>query len=688
MAKLKIIILIISLAFAANAFWLIAQSDSAQNASAITPGLSVGDVTFEYTYDSGWRTMPDAPAGASGVVLARVERDDFGLETPVLALALTLIEADRAINVFDNPSLFPYDLQTYVEDPLPLEFDARDAAVARGTVSIDNAETLLLVLQVEQGIFVLGQAVATGAELNEYRDAIEDIIISVTATLPTDPTATPTFTPPQPTVPPQDCPYLAKVEFSRVRSLNTEEAGSGRDFGADGDQIILTADLGPISGEAQVDPGRFNEFRFEWRASLFSTDIRDDVGIISRDICSNDFGLRVTMVEDDSTPFADILTPIGETLFLPLLVGGVPGEFSPDTFHFFRGESHDGDYEYELIYTVTLSEQIGVDTTDLTPTMTPTFTPTPTKTPLPTITLTPSATFTRTPTATFTPSNTPTITLTSTNTLTLTITPTPTATFTPSITPTPTATFTPSITPTPSDTPTPTATFTPSATASVTSTPTDTLTPTVTSTPTATFTPSATPTITATPTKTQTPTATFTPSLTPTPTPLACPGVPSVFLYPGMYGWVLPGGLPNRVRTNPSTSAQQVGEIPPEGRFMVISGPVCGGGFAWVEVVYRDLTGWTAAGIDSTNWVEPLPGDAAFDPNACIVLALGDVNLRAEPSTTSALAGELPNRNALDVVAQTRGNDGFTWWLLGNEAWVREDIVEESGPCNQVPQAE
>ena len=670
------IIIITLLLMAMNLLWINAQEETSQTATAITPSLSVGDVTFTFNYPGQWRLISDAPAAEQGALLALVDTDELGLEYPILALALTLVEAERAEHVLEDDTVFPYAVDNLVNIE-PHELDERDAAVAQGQIAMNGEDTLILVIQVEEGLFLIGQAVATSTDLEAERDAITQIITSVEATLPTEPTATLTPTVPQPTAPPRDCQFRAVLNINQFRVINVEEAGGPRDFGGDGDQLILTVELGPIIGANQVSPGRFNEFRYEWSANLFVAEIRELVGTYERYVCDEDFGFTLDLVEDDSTPFGEILTQMGDRLFVPLVLDEEAQEFSSEEFVFFRGESQDGDYEYELIYSVELEQQIGVDTSDLTPTFTPTFTPTVTNTLTPTETLTPSATFTRTPTNTFTPSHTPTATDTPTITLT------PTATFTPSITPTPSNTFTPTITPTPSDTLTPSATFTPSDTPTSTATPTTTATATDTATPSATFTPSNTPTATFTPTITLTPSQTFTPSPTSTPAELSCPGSLPTRMYAGMFGRVIPGGVANRVRTAPSLNGAQIGDITPGDRFAVISDPQCGddNDFAWLEVNYNGTIGWTAIGNTDAYWVEPLPGRAAFVPNACIVEANGPVNLREEASTASPVAGQMQNNGIEDVVEVTNGDDGFRWFRLGIGPWVREDIVVESGDC-------
>ena len=85
-----------------------------------------------------------------------------------------------------------------------------------------------------------------------------------------------------------------------------------------------------------------------------------------------------------------------------------------------------------------------------------------------------------------------------------------------------------------------------------------------------------------------------------------CLGVPPARLTVGGQGRVTPG-LPNKLRSAPSTSAAQVGNIPGEGVFSVIGGPECADGFLWWQINYEGAIGWTASGNNEEYWVEPYP---------------------------------------------------------------------------------
>jgi hypothetical protein len=71
-------------------------------------------------------------------------------------------------------------------------------------------------------------------------------------------------------------------------------------------------------------------------------------------------------------------------------------------------------------------------------------------------------------------------------------------------------------------------------------------------------------------------------------------------------GRVLPG-LPNNLRAGPSSTSQQVGQIPSGGVFTVLSGPNCGDqGILFWFVDYNGVQGWTGEGQGSDYWVEPI----------------------------------------------------------------------------------
>lgn len=90
-------------------------------------------------------------------------------------------------------------------------------------------------------------------------------------------------------------------------------------------------------------------------------------------------------------------------------------------------------------------------------------------------------------------------------------------------------------------------------------------------------------------------------------TPESCPNTQPSRLYEGMMARVVPGTAANNLRESPTINAARIGSIPAGGELLVIAGPVCADGYAWFNVQYDDLTGWTAEGSTSQYWLEELP---------------------------------------------------------------------------------
>lgn len=149
-----------------------------------------------------------------------------------------------------------------------------------------------------------------------------------------------------------------------------------------------------------------------------------------------------------------------------------------------------------------------------------------------------------------------------------------------------------------------------------------------------------------------------------------------------MYGRVVPGGEANRIRNASSTGGAQVGRLEAGERFRVLDGPVCGDGYAWLEVEYAGGTGWTVESDNEDYWLEPLPGRAAFEADACIVSTSTTVNKREQPNVNAPIVGQTQRDDLFDVVGTTTDEGGFVWWNLGDGAWLRDDTVTREGNCN------
>ena len=81
-------------------------------------------------------------------------------------------------------------------------------------------------------------------------------------------------------------------------------------------------------------------------------------------------------------------------------------------------------------------------------------------------------------------------------------------------------------------------------------------------------------------------------------------------------------------------------------------------------------------------WVYQVPFAQA---GTCEVHVDRPVNMRSGPGTNYDQAGRLTSGSTRQVIAATLGEDGYIWWQLENSYWVRNDIVDAYGDCQNVP---
>lgn len=149
-----------------------------------------------------------------------------------------------------------------------------------------------------------------------------------------------------------------------------------------------------------------------------------------------------------------------------------------------------------------------------------------------------------------------------------------------------------------------------------------TFTPTFTITPSPTLTPTFTPTF----TRTFTPTRTPTPRVTNTPIPITCPGTQTSRLIAGEMARVTKGQS-NRVRNAPSLNGRELTKMPGDSLFAVLDGPECADNYAWWQIDYKGVIGWTAEGNKEEYWLRPIdmrdqypPKDRSVPPRGAILL--------------------------------------------------------------------
>ena len=92
--------------------------------------------------------------------------------------------------------------------------------------------------------------------------------------------------------------------------------------------------------------------------------------------------------------------------------------------------------------------------------------------------------------------------------------------------------------------------------------------------------------------------------------------------------------------------------------------------------------GGTARCEASDLWIWELDSSWDEDDGVCGVAADGDINKRSGPGTDFDRAGQLFTDAVAGVIGQAMGEDGFVWWQLEDESWVRSDLVDVfDGTC-------
>jgi hypothetical protein len=92
------------------------------------------------------------------------------------------------------------------------------------------------------------------------------------------------------------------------------------------------------------------------------------------------------------------------------------------------------------------------------------------------------------------------------------------------------------------------------------------------------------------------------------------------------------------------------------------------------------------ARCEGTNiWVYQAP---AFRPGVCEISSGSTVNKRSGPGTNFDRAGQLAAGTVLEAVGQNQASDGFTWWKLEDDSWVRDDVVNAQGDCANIPETD
>ncbi|NLF79479.1 MAG: hypothetical protein GX573_27620 [Chloroflexi bacterium] len=98
---------------------------------------------------------------------------------------------------------------------------------------------------------------------------------------------------------------------------------------------------------------------------------------------------------------------------------------------------------------------------------------------------------------------------------------------------------------------------------------------------------------------------------------------------------------------------------------------------------------WVKSYLQNFYWLTHaslgIAGLALLDerlPEDCVISPSQNVNRREHPGTQYAIVGTLGAGETTVVVDAAQGADGYLWWHLADESWVRSDVVNESPGCS------
>ena len=97
-----------------------------------------------------------------------------------------------------------------------------------------------------------------------------------------------------------------------------------------------------------------------------------------------------------------------------------------------------------------------------------------------------------------------------------------------------------------------------------------------------------------------------------------------------------------------------------------------------------DSEGYGARCEVNNVWIYELDNVWEDDEGVFGVTTKQAINLRGGPGTNYELRGQITADDILSVDGQFLAPDGFIWWRLTTEAWVRSDLVREIGACEEL----
>ncbi len=136
-------------------------------------------------------------------------------------------------------------------------------------------------------------------------------------------------------------------------------------------------------------------------------------------------------------------------------------------------------------------------------------------------------------------------------------------------------------------------------------------------------------------------------------------------------------------RTEPGLTSVVAVILPAGLPATVVAGPTAADGFTWYQLDANGVTGWSAGEFLAPAgpilaFAAQAPAAPLFPVGSPVVVADGDLNLRAEAGLGGAIQDELATGTAATIVGGPTAVDGYTWYQLdvnGISGWSAGEFL-------------
>lgn len=147
-------------------------------------------------------------------------------------------------------------------------------------------------------------------------------------------------------------------------------------------------------------------------------------------------------------------------------------------------------------------------------------------------------------------------------------------------------------------------------------------------------------------------------------------------------------------RAEPGLSGESAVVLPPGLRATVMAGPMVADGYAWYQLDANGVTGWSAGEFLAPAgpilaFAAQAPAAPLFPLGSPVVVADGELNLRATAGLGGDIQDQLPTGTAATIVAGPTASDGYTWYQLdidGRSGWSAGEFLAATPLGAAVPE--